>query len=327
VRSEETRVLVQHCRLLEDELEAQARKAGIFTHPDNIGGARECFVKGFLQDNLPPKLRLWTGEIIDHTVTPQSTERRKQVDVAIARDDVPAFRIGGDKYLMPCEAVLATVEVKSNLSKDHFFNALDAIRAWRTLQRLPSVGFKMVQSNIPDRILNYIFAFQGPTVETLIRYMEEYTQFRGVLPNNLFDLCVVLRRFTIVPNNASVFVKAPEGDYAWLEQKQDNLASFLAALFNSACMLMSSPPNLAGYFVGRQPNPERGGTVSITEGGILSALTGTFPVVVKANTAIDSVFLERMSSSVVVSPSQGGTEGEAYTVDVSSTRPPPGPAS
>ena len=153
------------------------------------------------------------------------------------------------------------------------------------------------------------------------------TQFRGVLPNNLFDLCVVLRRFTIVPNNASVFVKAPEGDYAWLEQKQDNLASFLAALFNSACMLMSSPPNLAGYFVGRQPNPERGGTVSITEGGILSALTGTFPVVVKANTAIDSVFLERMSSSVVVSPSQGGTEGEAYTVDVSSTRPPPGPAS
>src|SRR4051812_11241087 len=114
-------MIIQHCRLLEDELMAQANKASIFDHGDNIGGAREAFINGFLRDNLPARLQLWTGEIIDRTVTPANTERRKQVDIAIARDDVSVFHIGGGKRLMPCEAVLSTIEVKSTMTKEHFF--------------------------------------------------------------------------------------------------------------------------------------------------------------------------------------------------------------
>jgi hypothetical protein len=267
----------QHCRFAENELEAKARKAGVFDHPDNIGAARECFVKEFLKDNLPAKTQLWTGEIIDHTMNYEDKHRRKQVDVAIARDDVPAFRIGGDKYLMPCEAVLATVEVKSRLSKEHFFAALDAIQHWRKLHRLPALGFRTFYPNIPDRILNYIFAFDGPTAETLSKYMEEYARTRGVSPLVLFDLCIVLRRFSIAPNNKSLFREFPSGAYICLERQQDNLACFLAALFFGALAGISSPPTLDGYFMGRDPAPDRIATINFDVGGIVRMATGTVP--------------------------------------------------
>lgn len=84
-------MIQQYCRRLDDELEARAKKVGVFDHPDNLGGARECFVGELLRHNMPAKLKLWTGEIIDHTVTPENDERGRQVDVTVARDDIPAF--------------------------------------------------------------------------------------------------------------------------------------------------------------------------------------------------------------------------------------------
>jgi hypothetical protein len=298
-------MILQHCRLVENELEAKAKKAGVFDHPDNLGAARECFVREFLKDNLPAKTQLWTGEIIDHTINFEDTERRKQVDVAIARDDVPAFRIGGDKYLMPCEAVLATVEVKSRLTKAHFFNALDAIQHWRKLRRLPTSGFALVRPNFPNRILNYIFAFDGPTIDTLAKYMEEYARSRGVSPLNLFDLCIVLRRFTIAPNNETVLTKFREGAYAWLEQKQDNLAALMAALFTGACAFTSTPPEIGGYFAGRPPSPDRVGSLDFTAEGLIQMATGAALVPPPApppgpqTVLIENTFVETPPSSAL----------------------------
>ena len=319
-------MIQQHCRLLEDELEAQGKKAGVFDHPDNLGGARECFVKGFLQDNLPPRFKLWTGEIIDHTVKPSDTTRRRQVDVAIVRDDVPAFRIGGDKYLLPCEAVLATVEVKSMLNKDHFFKSLDAIQHWRTLRQLPFAGFAMVHPAIPKRPLNLIFAYQGATLETIIKYMDEYASERGVLGDDLFDMCVVLRRFTMAANRGFPFHKQPMGDYVWLEQKKDNLASLLALLFNTACAFISSPPSLGGYFTGRAMNPDKTGTIKMGETGFIAGQRMS-QFVSPASVAPTAATGEPITSSFTVSaPSDAPTvsaadleriKNEATTISIS----------
>jgi hypothetical protein len=260
-------VFQEYCRQMEVVLAAQAKAAGIFDHPDNIGRARECFVNDFLKNNLPPTFKIWTGEIIDHTVTPANQKRRRQVDLAVTRSDVPVLSLG-DSALMPCEAVLATIEVKSQLNKQHFFNALTAIQAWREMERLPFTGLQ--KKYTPERIMNFIFAFQGPTVETLYKHMVKYSAKHNVPFDGLFDICIILGHSTIAANNGLV-LSNPHADphdhpYIFVEQRQDNLFLFLHALFFYAGQF-STPPNLTGYFVGRSLNYERNGRLPMPRVG------------------------------------------------------------
>jgi hypothetical protein len=246
---------------MEKVLVTQAEAAGIFDHPDNIGAAREVFVKHFLKNNLPPHLQLWTGEIIDHTVTPNNRDRRHQVDLAIARDDVPVFRVDENAAaLMPCEAVLATIEVKSQLTKEHAFSALRAIRAWRAMERSDGSVIALVKAP-PSRIINYIFAFKGPTIETLAAYMREFSDKNSVPLGFLFDVCVVLDRGTIVVNDGEVLERKGEHSYLWLEQEQDNLFLFMASMFRSATGFLSTPPALERYFEHRELQPKQNGFI------------------------------------------------------------------
>jgi hypothetical protein len=249
----------EHCRRMERVLESQAMAAGIFDHPDNIGGARELLVSQFLKNNLPPHLRLWTGEIIDHTVTPANQERRHQVDLAVARDDVPVFLVDENgPALMPCEAVLATIEVKSRLTKQHAFGAFKAIQAWRGMDRTPFVGIS--SGNTPrDRIVNYIFAFAGPTIQTLIAYMQEFSQVNGVPLGSLFDVCVVLKQNIIFVNDGVLIQEQGEHSHLWLDQEQDNLFMFMISLFRCASGFVSTPPNLERYFGTRRLQPRQSG--------------------------------------------------------------------
>jgi hypothetical protein len=251
---------------MESVLVTQAEAAGIFDHPDNIGDARELFVNQFLKNNLPPHLRLWTGEIIDHTVTPTNQERRHQVDVAVARDDVPVFLVGErSAALMPCEAVLATIEVKSQLTKQHAFGAFRAIQAWRAMERTAGSSIALVKAP-PNRIINYVFAYAGPTVATLVTYMREFSEKNAVPLGNLFDACVVLNRGAIIVNDGAALEKQGEHTYLWLEQKQDNLLLLMASVFQAATGFLSTPPALNRYLAGRPLQPTQSGFVDGMEG-------------------------------------------------------------
>ena len=97
---------------------------------------------------------------------------------------------------MPCEAVLATIEVKSQLTKEHAFNAFSAVQAWRRLDR---AAFVMMQSDkMGERIVNYIFAFKGPTAQTLHSYMKEFAERNAVPFSDLFDVCMVIAHSLVV---------------------------------------------------------------------------------------------------------------------------------
>ena len=251
----------EHCRRMERVLEAQAVAAGIFDHPDNIGDARELFVNEFLKNNLAPHLRFWTGEIIDHTVTPTNQARRHQVDLAVARDDVPVFLVGEKAAaLMPCEAVLATVEVKSQLTKAHAFSAFKAIQAWRKMDR--KAFSLMTSGRMRDRIVNYIFAFKGPSVQTLTSYMEEFAEQNAVPLSSLFDVCMVLKQNIVLANDGTVTPQQNGHDYLWFEQEQDNLFLFMVSLFRCATGFLSTPPELGRYFDQRQLQPKKAGVLN-----------------------------------------------------------------
>lgn len=104
----------------EATLEADAAVAGIFSHGGTTGTAREFMVRRVLNSFLPKCVTLGTGIVID-----SSGKRSAQVDVVVHDSRVPVFELESGLGLYPIEGVIATIEVKSTLTKDLLDESLD----------------------------------------------------------------------------------------------------------------------------------------------------------------------------------------------------------
>lgn len=94
--------------------------SAIATHGGEIGSAREEIIRQVLFKILPPQFEIGTGEIID-----SGGARSKQIDIVIARKDFPALALPSGAKIFLIESVLATIEVKSTLTKQSLHEALD----------------------------------------------------------------------------------------------------------------------------------------------------------------------------------------------------------
>jgi hypothetical protein len=79
-------------------------------HSVNLGGAREHFIKEILANFLPKSVAVGSGEITD------GRRRSGQQDVIIYRSDFPVLSGFGSVNTYLIEGVIATIEVKSDLS-------------------------------------------------------------------------------------------------------------------------------------------------------------------------------------------------------------------
>lgn len=89
-------------------------------HPTLLGNAREALIAGVLARVLPSAYEVGTGQVVD-----AHGNKSRQMDIVIARKEFPCLRFpdGSAQYLV--ESVLATIEVKSSLSRDTLLQALD----------------------------------------------------------------------------------------------------------------------------------------------------------------------------------------------------------
>ncbi len=104
-------------RVLERELEMSRA----FDRHDTLAGdERETLVRNVLERILPPAYEVGRGELVDSDGTPSN-----QIDVVVARRDFPRLRFGDGSCQWPVEAVLATIEVKTELDASTLKEALD----------------------------------------------------------------------------------------------------------------------------------------------------------------------------------------------------------
>lgn len=245
-------MLQEHFRNEENTLLAIAKKAGIFNNPINIGKAREVFVDHFLHNNLPAKLKWWNGEVIDYKTTPKTQGRRNQIDIGVVREDVPVISPDGKTAMMPYEAVLATIEVKSVLTENHLGFALNAIQNLRKLKRAPR-KFVADFGYVPPRIVNFIFAYDAPLPQTTIKYLKKYKVDNKVLDTNLFDVLTVMKKYTIIAIQGAENKKKCDADYKLFQQDNDNLFIFMKFLYFCSSGFLSIPPSIQPYFENRFP--------------------------------------------------------------------------
>ena len=122
------------------------------------GTPREAFIKEYLEGHLPSNVAIGTGEIIDANSRPGQS--RNQYDIVVYKRSYPKLDFGGgiNGYLI--ESVIATIEVKSDLTKTEFGKAAKAAHNAKSL--LPNSVSMLRAGYVPPSILNYVVAYDGP---------------------------------------------------------------------------------------------------------------------------------------------------------------------
>lgn len=180
---------------------------------NNLGKNRESFCHEFLDNVLPSKLNVKSGEILDSL-----GNRTGQQDIIILRDDAPTLDIGGaNTYL--AEGVFCVIEIKSNLTREKLH---EAGKSFMNVKNLTiNTGASMSTGVTIDRPLRIVFAYEGATWETLLDEIKKENW------TDLFDLICILDRGTLIKSGRGLLNW--EGDHEF--SKVDSKASSLGFLY------------------------------------------------------------------------------------------------
>jgi hypothetical protein len=244
-------MLQEHFDNIEKLLISQKELQNIAGYPIHKGNPREAFIKEFLQDHLPPRLLIGSGEIID--ANSKNGELRNQHDIILYKDSYPKINLGFGTTIFFIESVVATIEVKSRLNKKGFEQAVKA--AYRTKLLNPSVHSQAWAGHIPPKILNYIVAYDGPkTLETVYQWIKPtYEKFdipdvnlpiekskRWNVPSSSIDGIFILNKGFILYDNSPVtvandemYIKNPNGKWIFSQTESGNLFLLFFRLLSS----------------------------------------------------------------------------------------------
>jgi len=98
-------------------------------HAVELGNAREALVRGILERFVPSIYEIGTGQIVDC-----AGNYSKQIDVVIARRDVPRLLLPSGAKVFLAESVVAAIEVKTELNAKTLREALDNCASVRDLK-------------------------------------------------------------------------------------------------------------------------------------------------------------------------------------------------
>jgi hypothetical protein len=109
---------------------SRSKAAAELMHSGLIGRAREIFARDLLTPFLSPNLGTCTGIVVD-----SHGGSSRQIDIIIYdKTLIPSLMFTGDEGIVPIESVLATIEVKSKLTRVELKKAVENARSVKTLR-------------------------------------------------------------------------------------------------------------------------------------------------------------------------------------------------
>ncbi len=167
-----TYILKAHFDVVENSLLALYKVQDNAGHNLHKGTPRERFISEFLKDHLPENVLIGTGEIIDHTS--KSGGKRNQHDIILYRKNFPKLDFGAGISAFLVESVIATIEVKSKITKKDLKQAMVAAKNCKSLERTC-----LADKNGPHknslRPYNYVVAYGGKVkkIETVKGWIDK----------------------------------------------------------------------------------------------------------------------------------------------------------
>lgn len=195
------------------ELTAKLLRSQNLNHTGNKGTAREDGLKDFFSDQLPGKYSIATGEVVDRfgTTSPQ-------LDLMFFDGNKDFCLHSSSVSVLPAEALLASIEVKSTPNATEVRKSVDAAKKLRLLKPL---GRELGGTNIGNhnastvraRYFHGVFAYQSDLKEET--WMKnEAARFLGQSHNGdcPIDFVYVLGRGYISLNATRGFPEDNEGN-------------------------------------------------------------------------------------------------------------------
>lgn len=173
------RILTEHFAETRKEFLKHSNHLGIVDHGSIKGYVREALINEFLSKNLPPIVDFTTGEIID-----RFDKKSGQIDIILQSISDPRISIYNDFHIALCDSVLATIEVKSNLTTGKPGGSNSLSKALETIEKVKSLNRKIPIENIyhiPEQkwsIPSFVYSYSGPKIETLIHAIDKYIDFK-----------------------------------------------------------------------------------------------------------------------------------------------------
>ena len=135
----DTKILEAHFAASRARLVAEGAIANAYNHKGNIGSIREAFVRELLENCTSKFFSVGAGEIIHRDMSVD--EKRNQMDVVLYNNRYPKIPGAGGVDMFFVEAVSATVEVKSLLTKKDIHQAAQASKRIKSYPQAESQGF------------------------------------------------------------------------------------------------------------------------------------------------------------------------------------------
>ena len=134
---------------------SRSKAAKELKHPGLRGRAREIFVKDILYPFLNTTLGVCTGIVVD-----SEGNSSRQIDIIIYdKTLIPSLMLTGEEGIVPYESVLATIEVKSKLTKKELEKAVNNARSLKAL--IPKFTEVMPEVPIKSSPICCIFAYES----------------------------------------------------------------------------------------------------------------------------------------------------------------------
>lgn len=258
-------MLIAHMAAVEGQLLSISRIPANAGHTLHRGTPREAFIRDFLRGHLSARASIGTGEIIDAASQPR--EARNQFDIVVYKGDYPRIDLGGGVNAFLAEAVIATIEVKSVLTKEELAAAVTSAARAKRLQRHLSTSF--TSGYLPPGILSYVVAYDGPAhIATVFDWLMAIEAEQGLntsalppsgtaratLMSESIDAIHVLGMGSIVFDNGITGVITdenrrfyPSARYQFFESADGNLIWLFLALTNATSNVAGQWPDLNPY--------------------------------------------------------------------------------
>lgn len=157
-------------------------------HRPTKGDFRENILKDFLKKYLPENFGICKGIVID-----VDGNQSNQQDILIYdKSFTPRFLHTDDENVLPIESILATIEVKSTLTREELRKALDNIKSIRSLNKSFSSG-QVITTYHP---FGFIFSYDSINMENLIEVYRVF--FRQSTSDSLPTLICSLQKGCIL---------------------------------------------------------------------------------------------------------------------------------
>ena len=205
--------LAEHYASVAQELSSQAQQAGVLANATATGTEREDVYRKFLERHLPRTCDVFLGGYVFDMLGRSSS----QIDVIVTGGNVPRFEMSsGNRYIAPLEGTIGVAEIKSQLTKQSLYEALEGCASIPPMPDPEGIGapyLHLSEASWKDTPYKIVFAYDGIAMDTVCAHIFDFYEHNSDIPAfRRPNIVHVLNKYLIVRPVSGITLSPPDGE-------------------------------------------------------------------------------------------------------------------